>query len=177
MSDLVSAIIEGLRPALLQDDTNTPYAFFGHSMGAWLAYAITKEIEKRQKKEREIDVDESKEEDDTTTTTTTITTTNASLPLPVAIYASGNRSPTLCGVHHDVDPIALHQLPPDEFWAAFEQRYGANPDLKDAAVKKFVLPVLKADFSVIETYQPLGGEAEERGRGRGRGGKWWYYYY
>jgi surfactin synthase thioesterase subunit len=166
MSDLVNAIIEGLTP-LLQDDNNTPYAFFGHSMGAWLAYAITKELEHRQNKDSIIageggggggrDEDDSKEH--TTTTTTT------SLPLPVAIYASANRSPTLCGVHHDVDPTALHQLPPNEFWPAFEKRYGINPDLKDAAVRKFVSPMLKADFSVIETYQPLieGEEGGENG--------------
>jgi medium-chain acyl-[acyl-carrier-protein] hydrolase len=168
MSDLVNAIIEGLTP-LLQDDNNTPYAFFGHSMGAWLAYAITKELERRQNKDSSIaregggeerEEDDSKEHTTTTTTTTTTSTTITGVPLPVAIYASANRSPTLCGVHHDVDPTALHQLPPNEFWPAFERRYGINPDLKDAAVRKFVLPMLKADFSVIETYQPLR-EGEE----------------
>ena len=50
-------------------------------------------------------------------------------PLPARLYSSANRAPTLAGLSHDPDPVLMHALPPDQFWAAMERRYGPNPDL------------------------------------------------
>ena len=50
-------------------------------------------------------------------------------PLPLALYASANRSPALAGQANDVDPVQMHRLPAKEFWAHFEARYGASPEM------------------------------------------------
>jgi hypothetical protein len=39
------------------------------------------------------------------------------------------RAAALCGAEHDLDTTRLHTLEADEFWQAFERRYGANPQL------------------------------------------------
>lgn len=46
-----------------------------------------------------------------------------------ATSAACCRSPQLAGAQHDVDPTRLHTLGCEEFWQAFERRYGANPHL------------------------------------------------
>lgn len=50
-------------------------------------------------------------------------------PLPLKLYSSANRSPLLAGAWHDVDPTLMHRLPPADFWAAMDRRYGPNPNL------------------------------------------------
>jgi surfactin synthase thioesterase subunit len=73
------------------------------------------------------------------------------------------RAPSLHGAKHDLDPTRLHSLDGDEFWQAFELRYGANPHLvKGSPMRKIVEPALRADFHMVETYQqqvsrPAGG--------------------
>mmetsp|Transcript_12842 Transcript_12842/g.40605 ORF Transcript_12842/g.40605 Transcript_12842/m.40605 type:complete len:157 (-) Transcript_12842:216-686(-) len=69
---------------------------------------------------------------------------------------SGNRAPQLAGPENDVDPTVFHTLAPQEFWEAFERRYGKNPDLQSEAVREFVLPRLLPDFELVETYVPAG---------------------
>ena len=51
------------------------------------------------------------------------------LPRPILLIASGNRAPHLAGPQHDLDPTVMHQLRYQDFWAAFERRYGVKPDL------------------------------------------------
>ena len=42
-----------------------------------------------------------------------------------------------------------------DFWRHFEGRYGAaDPALKAESVRKFLWPLLQADFKLIETYKP-----------------------
>src|SRR6185436_12178928 len=84
MAELVEQMIEGLAPLL----PGRPYALFGHSMGAWVAYALTQELVRR------------------------------GLQLPLCLYVSGLRSPTLAGIAHDLDKTEMHSLPAAEFWAA-----------------------------------------------------------
>lgn len=45
------------------------------------------------------------------------------------------RAAALCGAEHDLDATRLHKLAADEFWAAFERRYGANPNLVRVGVE------------------------------------------
>ncbi|KAK3278687.1 hypothetical protein CYMTET_13394 [Cymbomonas tetramitiformis] len=60
------------------------------------------------------------------------------------------------GKDNDPDQVTptLSNLAEAEFWPAFERRYGCNPDLQKEAIKKFVYPTLKSDFSLLEGYQP-----------------------
>ncbi|KAL6758205.1 Alpha/Beta hydrolase protein [Haematococcus lacustris] len=99
------------------------YAVFGHSMGAWIAYEVVQELQQ---------------------------TGHA---LPLHLFVASNRAPSLCGASHDVDSTRLSQLTELEFWAALERRYGPNPALASPALRKAMWPVLKADFTLLETYQ------------------------
>ncbi|WIA33547.1 hypothetical protein OEZ86_006671 [Tetradesmus obliquus] len=110
--------------ALASSFASGPYALFGHSMGAWLAWEVLQELARRQ------------------------------LPLPLRLYVSGNRAAALHGAEHDLDATRLHTLEADAFWQAFERRYGANPQLSEPKIKAFVYPVLKDDFTLVETYKP-----------------------
>ena len=75
----------------------------------------------------------------------------------LCFIASAIRSPTLCGVENDIDSTAMHQLAEGEFWRAMERRYGANKDLEHPSVRQMMFPILKADFTVSETYDYDGG--------------------
>eukprot|EP00879_Flechtneria_rotunda_P020393 GHRR01021455.1.p1 GENE.GHRR01021455.1~~GHRR01021455.1.p1 ORF type:complete len:251 (+),score=68.91 GHRR01021455.1:166-918(+) len=102
--------------------TGQQYALFGHSMGAWIAWEMLQEITRR------------------------------GLPLPARLYVSGNRAAHLHGAEHDLDATRLHKLQPTEFWAAFERRYGTNAHLAHDDIRSFVYPMLRDDFTLVETY-------------------------
>jgi medium-chain acyl-[acyl-carrier-protein] hydrolase len=70
--------------------------------------------------------------------------------LPVHLFVSGRRAPHVI----DSRPI-LHGLPEEEFLAETEHRYGALPEavLKDRAVLQMFLSMLRADLTLLETYQ------------------------
>ena len=97
MPELVEDLIHGISPLI--NDANVPFALFGHSLGAWIAFAVAQELQKQGK------------------------------PLPVALIVSGIRAPQLAGVQHDADGLEMHKLGPEEFWMAMENRYGPNKDL------------------------------------------------
>ena len=82
---------------------------------------------------------------------------------PLALYVSANRAPQLSGPAHDPDPegASLATLDDEsEFWRRFEGRYGRNPDLQHPGVRRFVLPLLRADFCCLESYRgPPAGQA------------------
>lgn len=92
-------------------------------MGAWIAFEMAQEARRR------------------------------GLPSPAMLIVSGNRAPHLAGSQHDVDPTIMHQLSYPKFWAAFERRYGHNPDLVDNRVRLMTWPLLQADFKLVETYE------------------------
>ncbi|KAL0028511.1 hypothetical protein WJX77_011089 [Trebouxia sp. C0004] len=116
---LVHSMLLALSP-LLQD---LPYAVFGHSLGAWIAFEMAQEARRLE------------------------------LPEPALLIVSANRAPHLAASHHDVDPTILHTLTYTDFWTAFEHRYGTIPDLMDHTVKQMVWPMLQADFKLLETHQ------------------------
>ena len=113
LSQLVEATYYGIR-----DEFDKPFAFFGHSMGALLAFELARLL--RRKGEN----------------------------LPVHLFFSGHAGPR---VPRDESP--RHELPREEFIAELRRMNGTpaevlqNPELMD-----ILLPLLRADFSVSETY-------------------------
>lgn len=71
------------------------------------------------------------------------------LPMPRALVICATRAP-----HHPADRPLLHLLPDRELVAEVERRYGAIPPevRDDPEVLALVLPVLRADLAVYETY-------------------------
>lgn len=68
--------------------------------------------------------------------------------MPLHLFVSGRRAPQL----PDPDP-PIHALPESEFLQEL-RRYNGTPEsvLENAELMELFLPVLRADFSVIETY-------------------------
>lgn len=121
-SQLIELTAEGLRPFLTK-----PYAFFGHSMGALIAFELARFYRKQ------------------------------GLPEPVHIFASGHTAPDFPAVH---PPI--HNLPDKEFVQELRSLNG-TPDavLKNQELMELLIPILRADFAINETYvcqpdAPLG---------------------
>lgn len=91
------------------------------------------------------------------------------LRLPRALIVSGVRAP-----HHPPDFPLLHRLPQREFLTEVQRRYGAiPPEIREhPEFLDLLLPVLRADLEVYETYRhvpappfelpllALGGEAD-----------------
>lgn len=69
-------------------------------------------------------------------------------PSPVHLFVSGRHAPQLGAI---APPI--HQLPEAEFIEAL-RRYQGTPDaiLQNSEVMQMLMPILRADFSVCETY-------------------------
>lgn len=123
MGPLVSALADALSPLT----SSGPFALYGHSLGAWIAYELAQELASRGS------------------------------PPPLALFVAGVRAPQLAGSAHDPDGVEMHRSTSSEFWATMERRYGPNPELQDPAVRKFMEPQLRADFQMAETYRPAPG--------------------
>jgi medium-chain acyl-[acyl-carrier-protein] hydrolase len=76
-----------------------------------------------------------------------------SQPQPLHLFASGARAPHL----PDPDP-PIHHLPDAEFVAELH-RLNGTPELvlQNAELMQLLMPVLRADFQVIETYRCVPG--------------------
>ncbi|XYI02621.1 thioesterase II family protein [Sorangium sp. So ce1128] len=72
--------------------------------------------------------------------------------LPVHLFISGREAP-------EVPDVAIHALPDDEFIAALSH-YGGMPAnvLREPELMKVLLPVLRADFAVFETWKHVKEE-------------------
>jgi medium-chain acyl-[acyl-carrier-protein] hydrolase len=81
------------------------------------------------------------------------------VPLPVHLFVSARRAP------HIVDPEApIHALPEPEFVNQLVRRYNGVPPavLREPELMALFLPILRADFQVIETYQWTGDDWFDR---------------
>lgn len=123
MVEIVQQLVDGLEEPFLRDDV--PFVIVGHSFGSWIAFEMTREIEKR------------------------------GLKRPVALMTSAIRSPRLAGVQNDIDSTEMHSLQEEEFWRKMEERYGKNKELEHPSIRKMMGPILQADFQIAETYMPL----------------------
>jgi medium-chain acyl-[acyl-carrier-protein] hydrolase len=111
---LVEALAEALRPEL-----DKPFAFFGHSMGALLAFELARLLRQLHGLS------------------------------PVHLFVSGRRAPQT-----GPDDEQLHSLPDAALLEALGRLKGTPPQiLENAELMELLLPMLRADFAVCETYR------------------------
>jgi medium-chain acyl-[acyl-carrier-protein] hydrolase len=118
ITELVGPLCAALEPYLDQ-----PYALFGHSMGAVVAFEVARWF------------------------------SGSSRPGPACLIVSGRRAPGLPSGRQ-----RLSQLPDDEFVAEVGRLNGIPPEvLSEPELVEMVLPALRADYELAETYQPVSG--------------------
>jgi medium-chain acyl-[acyl-carrier-protein] hydrolase len=119
ITDLVEPLCAALEPYL-----DRPYALFGHSMGAVVAYEVARRF------------------------------SSAGSASPSCLIVSGRRAPGLAGNHRP-----LSGLPDREFVAEVARLNGIPPEvLGEPELLTMLLPALRADYELAETYQPLPGD-------------------
>lgn len=115
MSTLVSSIAGAMAEFL-----DRPYALYGHSLGAKVAFETARELRRR------------------------------GLPEPVHLFAAASSGPGVQWAH----PL-LHPLDDSALLQEIQRRYGGVPQevLADQELCALLMPALRADIIIIETYQ------------------------
>jgi surfactin synthase thioesterase subunit len=109
---LVEVIADQLRPR-----NNSPFAFYGHSMGALLSFELARAL------------------------------AGCQAPQPLGLFVSGRRAPTAEA------PPAMFSLSTREFIAELRKLNGTAEELlDDAEAREHFLPLLRADFELVDTY-------------------------
>lgn len=109
----VEELIAGIGPYL-----DLPVAFFGHSMGAIIAYELARALRRRLAIE------------------------------PRHLFVSGRRAP-----HVTREPVPIEQLDEPALLAEVRRLDGTPPEvLRNRELLALVLPTLRADFALCETY-------------------------
>ena len=115
---VVESLVPVLRPLL-----ETPFVMFGHSMGAMLAFELTRGIRAATGVE------------------------------PHALFVSAHRAP-----HLPLRRRAWHGLPHDELIAELKALNGTPPEVfEDHDLLELVLPILRSDLELTETYASSAG--------------------
>jgi medium-chain acyl-[acyl-carrier-protein] hydrolase len=118
LDQLLDPLCAALTPYL-----DGPYALFGHSMGALVAYEVARRL------------------------------TGRVGPAPSCLVVSGRRGP-----HVPDNRPHLHGLPDDQFLAGVGRLGGLPREVLDQRdLVEMVLPTLRADYELCETYRPLPG--------------------
>lgn len=119
----IPALIDALLPAMAPL-LDRPFALFGHSMGALVAFELCRAMRGRMR------------------------------VAPERLFASGWRAPHL--------PLgtALHAMPDAEFIDKLRERFDGIPEgvLREPELLAMMLPILRADLAVCETYAYQSGE-------------------
>jgi medium-chain acyl-[acyl-carrier-protein] hydrolase len=103
---------------VLKDLFETPFAFFGHSLGALISFELARELRRR------------------------------GLALPERLFLSAHRAPHLPKQLPDIHDG------PDEAFVEGLRRLEGTPDelLANEELMELILPALRADFAMAETY-------------------------
>jgi medium-chain acyl-[acyl-carrier-protein] hydrolase len=118
VTPLVSALAEAMVPLL-----DTPFAFYGHSMGAVIAFELARYLHRTAGR------------------------------VPHALFPSGRRAPHV----PDTDPIT-YNLPHDEFIEELRRIDGTPSEvLEHAELMELMIPMLRGDFQLIQTYEYIEG--------------------
>lgn len=118
MPALVSALTDALLPLL-----DKPFAFFGHSMGAWIGFELARRLQNKHRVE------------------------------PLHLFVSGAGAP-----HVPSRELPLHALPEAELREALGGLNGTPKELLESEeLMQLMLPILRADFAVCETYTYRNG--------------------
>jgi len=113
IESLTASLADALVPHL-----DRPFALFGHSMGALIAFELARELRRRQ------------------------------APAPVRLLVSGHRAPQIPRTR-----TTRYDLPEPELVAELRHLGGTPPEvLAHPELMQLVLPLLRADFAVVETY-------------------------
>lgn len=124
LGPMVQALADALPPCF-----DLPFVFFGHSMGALIAFELARELRRR----------------------------GGSLPLH--LFVSGRRAPQL-----PVREAPIHGLPEPEFIVKLRELNGTPEEvLQHAELMRLLLPILRADFAVNETYEYAPAESFDFG--------------
>ncbi|MFQ5852892.1 MAG: thioesterase II family protein [Candidatus Binatia bacterium] len=112
---LVQTLAQVLRPYL-----TVPFAFFGHSLGAFISFELLRQLRKQN------------------------------VHSPLHLFVSAQRAPQL----PDPDP-PIHDLPESDLVEEIRCRYDGIPQevLENADLMSLLLPALRADFTILETYR------------------------
>lgn len=114
MEELVIAITDALA-----EQPPGPFSFFGHSMGALLAFEVCRRLD------------------------------SLSRPLPELLIVSGCNSP-----QHLLPPKGLSRMPNDKLIDELHNYNGTPLEvLRNSDLMSLLLPAIRADFSLIESYQ------------------------
>jgi medium-chain acyl-[acyl-carrier-protein] hydrolase len=113
MPDLISAAAPALAPC-----TNPPFAFFGHSLGALVAFEFARRLRR------------------------------AGRGGPSHLFVSGCRAPQLA-----LTRAHTYDLPEPEFVEELRRLKGTPEEVLDhPELLQLILPLLRADFSIAQTY-------------------------
>jgi medium-chain acyl-[acyl-carrier-protein] hydrolase len=113
LAPLVQALAQALAPLL-----DKPFAFFGHSLGALIAFELARHLRRQ------------------------------SGVWPIRLFVSADRAPQI-----PARDRPMHALPEDEFLGELRRLNGIPEKvLEHADVMKIMLPILRADLAVYETY-------------------------
>lgn len=114
MPALMQQLVPQIAPFL-----DRPFAFFGHSMGALMAFDLTRQLAR------------------------------SGLPQPDQLFLSAFHAP-----EHLSGRKTLHTLPDRDFLRHLIQYGGMPPAVLEAPeLLRLMLPVMRADFSMIETFE------------------------
>lgn len=119
----MSALVEGLVADLRPPRTGRPYALYGHSMGALVAFELVRRV------------------------------WALGLPLPVALFVSGRDAPQYA------DAEQVHALPDGELLDRLREWDGIAPQElpQYAELVRLLLPTIRADLTLAETYRYVPG--------------------